>query len=76
MPWRNENELRKGNQSYEDRCEEVQACILCNIDRHKHYLNTNYEELQDFDFVQSDEEENNVKIFSNKFRLLSCRFEK
>ena len=42
MPWRNENELKQENESYEDRYKKV-------------------EELQNFDFVQSDEEEDNAE---------------
>ena len=56
MPWRNENELKQDNQSYEDRYKEVEGDILCNIKKHEPYLDINYEELQNFNFVQSDEE--------------------
>ena len=51
MPWRNENELKQDNQSYEDRYKEVEGDILCNIKKHEPYLDINYEELQDFNFV-------------------------
>ena len=30
MPWRNENELKQDNQSYEDGYKEVEGDILCN----------------------------------------------
>ena len=56
MPWRIENELKQDNQSYEDRYKEVEGDILCNIKKHEPYLDINYEELQNFNFVQSDEE--------------------
>ena len=62
MPWRNENESKQENQSYEDRCKEVEGDILCNIKKHEPYLDIDYEELQNFNFVQSDEEENNAEF--------------
>ena len=62
MPWRNENELKQDNQSYEDRYKEVEGDILCNIKKHEPYLAINYEELQSFNFVQSDEEEENAEF--------------
>ena len=31
--------------------------ILCNIKKHEPYLNIDYGELQNFNFVQSDEED-------------------
>ena len=52
MSWRNENELKQGNQSYEDRYKEVEDDILCNIKKHEPYLDINYEELQNFNFFQ------------------------
>ena len=45
MPWRNENELKQANQSYEDRYKEVEGDILCNIKKHEPYLYMDYEEL-------------------------------
>ena len=36
--------------------------ILCNIKKQELYLDIDYEELQNFNFVQSDEEENNAKF--------------
>ena len=62
MPWRNENELKQDNHSYEDRYKEVEGDILCNIKKHEPYLDINYEELQNFTFVQSDEEEDNTEF--------------
>ena len=50
MPWRNENELKQGNQSNEDRYKEVEGNILCNIKKHEPYLDINYEEMQNFNF--------------------------
>ena len=59
MPWRNENELKQDNQSYEDKYEEVEGDILCvcvcvcvcvciciYMYMYKPYLDINYEELQ------------------------------
>ena len=37
---------------------EVEGNILCNIKKHEPYLDINYEESQNFNFVQSDEEDN------------------
>ena len=56
MPWGNENELKQDSQSYEDRCKEDEGDILCNIEKHEPYLGINYEELQNFKFIQSGEE--------------------
>ena len=38
MPWRNENELKQNNQSYEYRYKEVEGDILCNIKEREPYL--------------------------------------
>ena len=51
MPCRIKNELKQDNQSYEDRYKEVKGDILCNIMKHEPYLDIDYEELQNFDFV-------------------------
>ena len=48
--------MKQDNQSYGDRYKEVEGDILCNIKKHEPYLDINYEELQNFNFVQSDEE--------------------
>ena len=62
MPWRNENELTQDNQSYEDRYKEVEDGILCNIKKHVPFLDIDNEDLEIFDFVQSDEEEDNTEF--------------
>ena len=62
MAWRNENKLKQNNWSYEDRYEEVEGDILCNIKKHKSYLDIDYEELQNVNFVQSDEEQDNAEF--------------
>ena len=62
MPWRNENELKQGSWSYEDRYKEVESVVLYNMKRHKPYSDIDYEELQKFNFVQSDEEEDNAEF--------------
>ena len=59
MPWRNRYELRQDKQSYEDRYKEVWGDILCNVKRHEPYLDVDYEELQSFSFLQTDEEGDN-----------------
>ena len=57
-PRRNESELKQDNQSYEDRYKEIEGNILCNIKKHEPYLDIDYEELQNFNFAQSEEEGN------------------
>ena len=46
IPWRNKNELKQDNQSYENRYKEVEGDILCNVKEHEPYLDIDYEELQ------------------------------
>ena len=62
MPWRNENELKQDNLSYEDRYKEVDADILSNIKKHELYIDVDFEELQNFDFIQSDDKEDNAEF--------------
>ena len=57
MPWRNESDLKQDNKSYEDRYKEVEDDIMCNVTKHERYLDIDYEELENFSFVCSDEEE-------------------
>ena len=45
--------MKQDNTSYEEGYKEVEGDILCNV---KKYVNIDYEELQNFDFVQSDED--------------------
>ena len=78
----NENELKQGNQSYEDRYKEVEdrykeveGDILCNIKKHEPYLDIDYEELQNFDFIQSDEEEDNDEFSMINPNLLDLDLE-
>ena len=75
LPWRNENELRQENQNYEDRSKEVEGNILCNIKKHEPYLDIDYEELQNFNFVQSDEEEDNAEFSMINPNLLDLDLE-
>ena len=58
MSWGNENELKQNKLSYEDRYKEVEGDIFYNIKKDEPYLDINYEGLQNFNFVQSDEEDN------------------
>ena len=51
MSWGNENELKQDNQSYEDRYKEVDTDILSNIKKHELYMDVDFEELQNFDFI-------------------------
>ena len=57
MPWRNESELKQDNQNYEDKYREVENQILCNIKKHEPYLDIDYEELHNFDVIESDDDE-------------------
>ena len=63
IPWRNESELKQDNKSYEDRYKEVEDGILCNI-TNQPYLDIDYEELENFSFVHSHEEEEDNTEFS------------
>ena len=55
--WRNENELKQNNQSFEDKYNEVEDDILCNRKKHKPYLDIDYEVLKNFNIVGSDDED-------------------
>ena len=48
--------MKQDNQSYEDRYYEVEGDIFRNLKKREPYLDIDYEELQIFNFVQSDEE--------------------
>ena len=50
--------MKQSNQSYEDKYKQVEGNILCNIKKHKPYLDVDYEELQNFNLFESDEEDN------------------
>ena len=75
IPRRNENELKQDNQSYEDIYKEVEGDILCNIKKQEPYLDINYEELQNFNSVQSDEEEDNAEFSMINPNLLDLDLE-
>ena len=62
IPRRNENELKQDNQSYEDIYKEVEGDILCNTKKQEPYLDISYVELQNFNSVQSVEEEDNAEF--------------
>ena len=64
MPWRNESELKQDNKSYEDRYEEVEDHILCNITKREPYFDIDCEELENFSLVHSDEEEEDNTEYS------------
>ena len=74
MPWSNANELKQENQSYEDRYK-GEGDILCNIKKHEPYFDIDYEELQNFNFVQSDEEEDNAEFSMINPNLLDLDLE-
>ena len=59
MPWRNESQLKEDTQSYEDKYNEVESDILCNIKKHEPYLDIDYEELHNYDMSESDDDDNN-----------------
>ena len=54
MPWRNElYELRQEKQSYEGKYKEVED----DIQKHEPYLDIDYKVLQNFNIIESDDEE-------------------
>ena len=56
MPWKNKIEMKLDNQSYEDRYNKVESDIFCNLKKYQPCLDIEHEELQNCDFVKSDEE--------------------
>ena len=54
-PWRDENELKQDDKEVEDD-------ILCNIKKYEPYLDINYKELQNFNIIESDEEEDATEL--------------
>ena len=66
MSQRNKSELKQDNKGYEDRYKEVEDDIMCNVTKHEPYLDIDYEELENFSFVHSDEEEEDNRIFNDK----------
>ena len=64
MTWRNKSELKQNSKSNEDRQKEAKDDILCNITKHKPYLDVNYQGLENFTLVHSDEEEEDNTEFS------------
>ena len=75
MPWRDENELKQDNQSYEDRYKEVEGDILCKIKKHGPYLDIDHEELQYFNFVQSGKEEDDAEFSMINSNMLDLDLE-
>ena len=75
MPWRNENEVKQDNQSYEERYKEIERGILCNLKKLESYMDINYEELQNFDFILSDEEKDNDEFSMVNPNLLDLDLE-
>ena len=49
-------ELKQDNKIYEGRCKEVED-DMCNVTKHEPYLDIDYEGLENFSFVHSDEKE-------------------
>ena len=73
MSWKNKND----NKRYEDRYKEVEDDILCNVKECEIYLDIDYidyEELQKFNFVQWDEEEDNAEFSLINPNLLDLDF--
>ena len=54
-PWRDENELKQDDKEVEDD-------ILCNIKKYEPYLDINYKELQNFNIIESDDEEDATEL--------------
>ena len=61
MPQINENELKQDNQGNEYMYKEVEGDTLCNIKKQP-YLDIGYQERQNFNFVPSNEEEDNAEF--------------
>ena len=57
LSWKNKNGLKQDDQSFEDIYKEVEDDISCNIMEHEPHLdlNINYEELKNFNIIQSDD---------------------
>ena len=56
-------ELKQDNKIYEDRYKEVED-DMCNVTKHEPYLDIDYEGLENFSFVHSDEKEEDNTEFS------------
>lgn len=54
-PWRNENELKQDDKEVEDD-------ILCNVQKHEPYLDIDYKVLQNFNIIESDDEEDATEL--------------
>ena len=65
MPCRNEIELKQDNKRYGDRYKEVEDDIMCNVTNNGSYLDIDYEELENFSFVHSDDLMRKKKIIQN-----------
>ena len=48
---------------------------MCDVKKHEPYLDIDYEELQNYNFVQSDEEENNAEFLVINPNLLDLDLE-
>ena len=58
LPWRNEDNLKRDDQTYEDRYKEVENDISDNVKRHEPFLNIDYDELHNYnDILESSEDE-------------------
>ena len=70
VPWRNEYELKKDNQSHEDRYKEVECNILDKRKKHEPYLDIDYQmmkkminpNLLDLDLEDSDSVSNALVV--------------
>ena len=56
------------------RYKKVEGDILCNIKNYGPYLDINYEELQNFNFVQSDQEEDKAEFSMINPKSTTCYF--
>ena len=58
-------ELKQVNKIYEGRYKEVED-DMCNVTKHEPYLDIDYEGLENFSFVHSDEkEEDNTEFYKS-----------
>ena len=54
--------MTQDNRGYNERYKQVEVDIWCDMKKHEPYLAVDYEDLQNFYFVQSDDEEDNTKF--------------
>ena len=59
MSWRQENDFKHENGKYKSKYKEVQNEIVENAKRHEAYLDVDYEEMESYNFLNSDDDSDN-----------------